>query len=86
LESDNSQTRSELEEERAAVRAQIVELERELRLYRKLHFSTELIHDRIRPLKHREEQLALALDRAKPEGAPGTRQWASVQRNPSPSK
>lgn len=80
------QSRDEVEEELASVRLDMAELEREKRLYRKLHFSTEMIEDHLRPLRRRQEQLTVALARLTEEGdAPANPRWAKVQRTPSPS-
>lgn len=82
---NDSQSRDELENELATVRSQMAELENEWRLYRKLHFSTEFIDDRLRPLRRRHDELTAALERTTPDQAPKSHQWVNVQRSPSPS-
>lgn|GEM_PF-6885519 len=79
------QSREELAMELASVRLAVTKLERELRLYKRLDFSTEVIEDRLRPLRRRQDELTAALAQHGRRERAGQPRWPSVQRTPSPS-
>lgn len=78
-------SREELATELASVRLAVSALEREQRLYRRLHFSTEVIENRLRALRRKREQLTATLERLAREESSERRRSANAQRTPSPS-